>query len=225
MVQRRAGGPVRSGRLGNGLTTDSSVTVAVDGLNDGVTAISAGFEHTCAIQNGAAKCWGANGNGQLGRGSGNQGNTLIPGAVSGLDGGVTAIAAGASYTCVIQDGAAKCWGANDDGRLGRGIGNQGNTLIPEVVSRLDGGVTAITVGAYHTCAIQRGSAWCWGRGGDGQLGDRMIQNSETPVRVPNLDHSVTAIAVGFAHSCAVVGAAARCWGRGSEGQLGNATPS
>ena len=32
----------------------------------GVTAISAGAEHSCAIQNGRIRCWGSNGSGRLG---------------------------------------------------------------------------------------------------------------------------------------------------------------
>ena len=36
------------------------------GLVSDVTVISAGDKHTCAIHNGAAKCWGNNEDGRLG---------------------------------------------------------------------------------------------------------------------------------------------------------------
>ena len=217
-------GTGRFGRLGDGSngTTYRSRPVGVEGLNDGVTAIAAGGTHSCAIQNGAAKCWGAHHNGRLGRGPVTPANAPIPAAVSGLDGGVTAIAAGRFSSCAIQDGIAKCWGSQSSyGILGDGSGSS-ESLTPVKVSGLDGGVTAITIGIQHACAIQRGSAWCWGRNSSGQLGNDSQVQSPVAVRVEGLEgRDVTAIAVGFAHSCAVVNATARCWGLDSNGQLGD----
>lgn len=57
------------GRLGNGTTSTNSATpVAVTGLSS-VAAIGAGASHTCAIlSDGTGRCWGLNGDGQLGNG-------------------------------------------------------------------------------------------------------------------------------------------------------------
>ena len=113
-------------------------------------------------------------------------------------------------------------GYGDSGRLGSG--NESNTSRPRGVVGLNDGVTAISAGNTHGCAIHNGAAKCWGFNGSGEIGDGTQTRRLSPVSVIGLETSVTAIAAGGHHSCAVVDAtAARCWGRGSEGQLGDGT--
>ena len=99
---------------------------------------------------------------------------------------VTAISAGigfseVAHTCAIQNGAAKCWGYNNNGQLGNGSNEQ--SLIPVQVEGLDSDVTAISAGREHTCAIVEGKAWCWGKNSDGQLGDNSLAKKDIPVAV------------------------------------------
>ena len=80
--------------------------------------------------------------------------------------------------------------------------------------------TAVSAGVYHTCALTpAGAAYCWGWGGDGQLGTGFrrpapapLAAAETPVAVAG-GHAFVAIAAGYQHSCAVTaGGEAYCWG-------------
>jgi alpha-tubulin suppressor-like RCC1 family protein len=118
------------GQLGDGTTTNRLVPTAVSGLGSGVTAISVGVAHTCAIHNGAAKCWGYTLDGQIGDGSYGFLRSS-PVQVTGLDSGVTAIAAGNKHSCAVQGTKVYCWGGNDYGQLGTGD-NVGSAVPVEV---------------------------------------------------------------------------------------------
>jgi hypothetical protein len=84
----------------------------------GVTAVSAGYSTICAVQSGAAKCFGENENGQLGDGTVTDANSPIQ--VSGLTANVTAIAAGTDHGCAIKSASLYCWGNSYMGQLGDG---------------------------------------------------------------------------------------------------------
>ena len=212
-------GANNGGQLGDGSTDDAIIPIQVTGLTSGVTVIDAGESHTCAVHQGAAKCWGYDGERQLGRLS-SEPLTVEPAEVEGLSSGVTAISAGAVYTCAIHDGGAKCWGAASLMSL-LGEVTILSSASPVEITGMTSGVTDISVGFAHACAVHDGAARCWGLHLSGQLGDRSRELRTTPAQVVGLTSGVTAISAGYYHTCAIHDGAAKCWGNNEAGQLGD----
>ncbi len=214
-----------SGQLGDNSLFNRATPVDVSGLTANVAVITAGSNHTCALlKSGGMKCWGSNANGQLGDNSTIQRSTAVD--VTGLANGVAAIAAGGSHTCAsTASGGAKCWGDNASGDLGDNTATQRTT--PVDVVGLTSGVSAVTVGAFHSCALMAsGAAKCWGANTSGQLGDTTTSQRNTATNVPGFNLKVAAITAGNNHTCAVTtGGSLKCWGNNTSGQLGDSTTS
>jgi hypothetical protein len=181
----------------------------------GVTAIAAGWDHTCALMNtGGVKCWGNNHHGEIGDGT--QKDRLEPVNVSGLASGVDAISAGFDHTCaLLSTGSVKCWGGNGRGQLGDGT--KKTRTKPVSVHNLSS-VASVSAGYNHTCAVTTsGAAKCWGANGSGELGDGTTKGRLQPVGVYRAGANVAQISAGgwkgSGLTCLVTtGGAAKCFG-------------
>jgi len=198
--------------------------------------ITAGAGHSCLLTTtGRIECWGANQFGQLG-GGGGLFTTLeggpapaddIPGDwvktnVRGLTGKATTISSGYYHTCaLVGNGGIQCWGRNDSGQLGNGTKNNSDTAVH--VRGMDIPVTAIALGAVHSCALlESGTVRCWGNNEAGQLGNGRSENSSIPIEVVELPDTVVQIAAGVVFTCALSeDGNLYCWGEGSNGRFGD----
>jgi alpha-tubulin suppressor-like RCC1 family protein len=196
--------------------------------------VSAGYYFSCSLAAaGTVDCWGANQWGQLGNNSTVNSRVPVPVHGAGNAGvlrGVTAISAGDDHACaLLRAGTVDCWGSNSAGQLGNGqVRPDEHTFSPVPVAvksatkvGLLSGVTAITAGSSHSCALLKaGTVDCWGHDKSGELGDDKEVSSSTPVPVRGaadvgLLSDVTAVVGGDVSTCALLAAGTvDCWGVG-----------
>ena len=196
----------------------------------GVTAVSAGGEHSLALLgDGTVVAWGSNEWGQLGDGS-TGGLSNVPVTVSGLS-GVTAISAGKyDSLALLSNGKVMAWGDDGGGELGDGKTGEGSN-VPVPVSGLSG-VTAISAGkgtnligdTHNLALLSNGTVMAWGNNGQGELGDGKTGGiSDVPVAVSGLS-GVVSISAGVGFSLAALESGkAMAWGANGQGQLGDGT--
>ncbi|GFH57073.1 T9SS C-terminal target domain-containing protein [Chaetoceros tenuissimus] len=94
-------------------------------LGNDIEQMTAGSTHFCArLNDGTAKCWGANQRGQLGIGSAaytadyHDSPVLVLGSAGSTLTGITHIDAGHSSTCVVANNQPMCFGDNSSYQLG-----------------------------------------------------------------------------------------------------------
>ena len=208
----RCWGYGKEGKLGNGLTENSPTPVPVTGVT-GARMVATSVAHTCSVlgPDGSVYCWGYDGSGQLGGGSGQI--VATPVRVGGLTGAV-AVAVGNDFSCaLLTSGTVSCWGLYP--------GEATSSPTPRTVDGL-GTAAAIAAGHSHVCALVGGSVFCWGSNGSEQLGvpSSSTDRSTNPIRVPGISNA-TGVAAGGGHSCALLSnGSISCWGSNSSGQLG-----
>jgi alpha-tubulin suppressor-like RCC1 family protein len=241
-----------TGQMGNGTTTrDNFVPVPVSPVAGGfqnatVSAVTAGGYHTCAIEEQRVYCWGRGLNGQLGDNFLQQRNLAVPVAAQNgfQNASVSAVMAGQSHTCAIEEQRLFCWGSNSTGALGDGTNTQRSVPVPVLAANgfQNASVSAVATGKFldaggnksNTCALENGTVWCWGRNAFGQLGIGTTLDRNTPITVSAVpggfaNTHVTTISAGTHHTCGIEntgsGAVTYCWGLGASGRLGTGLTS
>lgn len=218
-----------------------------------VRAVAPGRYHTCAIGDESdVLCWGRCSLfdhdarvlrvGALGRdcrqvttvGNGNSqfGDAEHPAELQPIElsSPVLKVAGGLESACVLTTVGVRCWGRNPDGQLGRGDAVHHWDAATSKVVDLGEPATDIVMGEEHACALLvSGRIRCWGRNGDGQLGQgnlTSIGRTESPVAAVALalgaaEDSVVKVVAGDHHNCAITSRGELyCWGRNASGQLG-----
>ncbi len=210
------------GQLGNGTTVNSTVPVRVAGLNRIIAIAGGGLSGYALRGDGTVWAWGYNDEGQLGDGT--TIDRATPVRVSGLT-GVRAIAgAQESGYALGWDGTVRAWGENSAGQLGDGTTT--SSPVPVLVHSLTEvtGLTASSEGNTGYALRRDGTAWAWGLGNTGQLGNGDDENAVLPVQVSGSTGltGVTAISAGsFSGYATRWDGTVWAWGSNYYGQLGN----
>src|SRR5262249_13130049 len=158
------------GQLGNGKRTSQGQPQPVPNLPKAVK-IAAGSGFSCSIHDdGTARCWGENDEGEVGDGSTSRSSAPVAIALTGDE----QISGGGDHACAIAGGKVWCWGYNEQGQLGDGTGTTRGipAAVPGIASP-----TQVAAGDRHTCVLDGSAVKCWGANNSGQLGDNSFQQS------------------------------------------------
>ncbi len=207
-----------TGPLGSNIAS-SPTPVAVAG-DRRFRNVNAGNNHTCAVTpSDVGFCWGLNNSfGQLGTGGG---FSATPARIAG---GLRwrRVTAGGQYSCgVTTDDRAYCWGLNVGPKP---VAVEGGLRFRQVVA--GGGGFTDAQGQEsdppHACGVTTDDrAYCWGWGGEGQLGDGTRTTQRAPVAVAGSRRWRQVIA-GSYHTCGVtMSDVAFCWGLNQTGANGD----
>jgi alpha-tubulin suppressor-like RCC1 family protein len=209
------------GQLGDGNWAFSRTTPVAVSSKLRFLAADAGRYHSCGLTlDGAAYCWGYNGDGQLGDTTAIP-DSKLPARVLGVQ-SFASISPSETHTCgLASGGTAYCWGWNGDGRLGTGT-TEPSAIPVQVAGDIE--FASISSGYLHSCGVSTdGIGYCWGFNTDGQLGDGTQTSRTSPVRVAG-GHRFVTLGAGGSHTCGLTAVGiAYCWGSNKYGQLGDAT--
>ena len=206
-------------------------------VGEEVLKLSLGDNFTCALlASGNIKCWGYNGQGQLGISLSSDASRYREAFFhSNINFGtslrVIDISSGGSHSCALfESGQIKCWGYNAQGQLGLGhgtsIGRRGFLHKMDFID-VGGPVAGLSLGSDGSCALlESGSVKCWGGNTYGQLGQgntRVIGDDELPSSISTIALGGSAIEItsGDRFNCALLSTGkVKCWGLNNRTQLG-----
>lgn len=208
----RCVGANESGQLGDGTTTPSTTPRLVTVLDTSfVDSISAGRSHTCLLLGTERdiECFGADGAGQLGNGTGG-----FPALI-----GMSSVDAGGEHTVALS-GNVWGWGQNSSGQLSDpALGAWPDHLMLDAFLPMPLGILGqLHAGGAHTCLALDSDTWCWGSG-------IAVDGSPGTVATPTLVlPGITRFDTGDDFTCGITGAEeVVCVGSNATGALGDGT--
>lgn len=203
------------GQLADG-TFDDNTEFGPAAFDADVDKLAVGDAHGCLVDTGGdVHCWGDNTDGRVGPDA--DGVESEPTLVH--QGSVSAISAGSSHTCVVDDGTVYCWGDNDRHQLGSTDTDEQGPVSTDVSGQFVG----VAAGDSHTCAFDDdGVGHCWGDNTRGQLGGTFEGDLTDDPHVLDGGHDdLLTISAGDDFTCALQdGRPPVCWGANDRGQLG-----
>jgi alpha-tubulin suppressor-like RCC1 family protein len=134
----------------------------------------------------------------------------------------SSVSSGGAHNCGnLSSGEVVCWGQNSNGQLGDGTITNRFVSVPVLG---DYSFSQISMGSgSQSCGIlQNGTVLCWGKNGDGQLGNGSVGDSSVPIFVAG-EHNFSSIFAGT-HTCGILqNGTALCWGDNGNGEIGDGT--
>jgi alpha-tubulin suppressor-like RCC1 family protein len=250
--QLKCWGANEYGQLGYGDTlmrghTAGTIPISLPYIDLGtaktIKSITLGDYHTCALLNDdKLKCWGYNGNGELGLGlnttaaigndPGEMGDNLQYANLGTDFTKVLKVYASTYSSCALLDNnQVKCWGYNPYGNLGNGTTNgagvynyeMGDNLIP-VNFGTGRSASDLFFGYYANCSkLDNQQVKCWGYNAYGNLGlGHLFNVGRSPMSLgDNLPHlnlgsglQIQKVFIGTFSSCALLSnQKVKCWGQ------------
>jgi hypothetical protein len=196
------------------------VTFTATGRGLQASTLAVGLATACAIDiESRAWCWGSP------DASGDSGLATAPYYVPRLVAGghrFTELAAGVEHVCGLEaTGQTWCWGKDDFQQLGTGA--VGNADRPIALAGAPAFVHIYGGDGYHTCGlVSDGTAYCWGRDDQGQVGSGASTLAVGTPTVVAGGLKFTSLSPTYDHTCGIaVGGAAYCWGNNASYLLGD----
>jgi alpha-tubulin suppressor-like RCC1 family protein len=209
------------GKTGAGHTRNLRLPTQV-GMDTDWSRLALGDQSACGMRasslGSSVWCWGRDVFGQLGSGSSDKTEKLMPQRV-GMADDWQSLSMTNNHVCGRRAfGELWCWGRNNYNQAGEGVVatryEPARAMAPMLFSDA-------SAGSEFTCGVlNSGALMCWGRNHLGQLGVGDKDARYYATQVGDASDWVQVVS-GYGHSCALrFGGALYCWGRNEQGQLG-----
>ena len=197
---------------GKDAAAPSSPAAAAPAANKPTTLRAGSGSFVCSSGGTGVSCWGADAQANT------QGARVSPTAVPGLEKvKVSALSVGKGFAVAVDDsGKVYAWGANEVGQLGK---KTDEALVNQAVEvgKLPAAPTALVSGYEHTCALAKGTVWCFGSNRYGQVNGTVSDTPSGLVKVDKID-GATQIGTSGYDTWATVDKGTWTWGNNSWGQ-------